>query len=174
MIPTASETNYKTTITMKKIPYSYRSIVRTALIAAAGIAPLGLFGALDTAAVGACWTTLFLEIRSKSNSTFGNDPKRIALAAATGIAGYYIACKAATFAMFCIPGLGAVVAIIAAMGISAVCNIYFTYKFAVAVIDLMNKPSYSDDNIISAFLDILKKLPNTDEVKEIADIYKGN
>ena len=76
--------------------------------------------------------------------------------------------------MFCVPGLGAVVAVIAAMGISAVCNIYFTYKFAVAVIDLMHKPSYSDDNIISAFLAILKRLPNTDEVKEIADIYKGN
>ena len=159
---------------MKKIPSSYRSIVRSSLIAAAGIAPLGLLGALDTVAVGACWTTLFLQIRSKSNSSFGSDPKRIALAAATGIGGYYIGCKAATFAAFCIPGLGPLVAVIAGMGISAACNIYFTYKFAVATIDLMNKPSYSDDNIITAFLNILKKLPNTDEVKEIAEIYKGN
>lgn len=158
---------------MNKIPYSYRQIVRNSLIAAAGISPLGIFGALDTVAVGACWTTLFIAIRNKSNSSFGDDPKRIALAAATGIASYYIGCKAATFAMFCIPGLGPLVAIVAALGVSACCNIYFTYKFAVATIDLMNKSHYSDDNIIEAFLNILKKLPNVNEVKEIAEIYKG-
>lgn len=158
---------------MNKIPYKYRQIVRNSLIAAAGISPLGLFGTLDTVAVGACWTTLFLAIRDESGSSFGNDPKRIGLAAATGIASYYIGCKAATFAMFCIPGLGPFVAIIAALGVSACCNIYFTYKFAVAAIDLMNKSHYSDDSIIEAFIHVLKKLPNKDEVKEIAELYKG-
>lgn len=158
---------------MKQIPDSYRTIVRNSLIAAAGISPLGLFGTLDTVGVGACWTSLFIAIRNRSNPSFGGDPKRIALAAATGIASYYIGCKAATFAMFCIPGLGPLVAILAALGVSACCNIYFTYKFAVATIDLMNKTHYSDDNIIQAFLNILKRLPNVDEIKEIAEIYKG-
>ncbi|MBQ8778152.1 MAG: hypothetical protein IJZ49_00365 [Alistipes sp.] len=158
---------------MNKIPLRYKSIVRTALLAAAGISPLGFFGTLDAVAVGTCWTTMFFAIRSEANSKFGDDPKRIAVAAATGIASYYLACKAATFAVFCIPGLGPLVAIVAALGISACCNIYFTYKFAVAIIDLMHKPSYSDDNIIEAFLNIMKKLPSKDEVKEIARIYKG-
>ncbi len=158
---------------MGKIPYEYKSIVRNALIAAAGIAPLGFFGTLDAVGVGGCWLTMFMAIRNKANTTFGNDPKRIALSVATGIGGYYIGCKVATFAVFCIPGLGPLVAVVAALGISACCNIYFTYKFAVATIDLMNKQSYSDDNIIEAFLNIIKKLPSVDEVKEIAEIYKG-
>ena len=155
------------------IPRKYRSIVRNSLIAAAGIAPLGFFGALDAVAVGGCWATMFFAIRSEANSSFGDDPKRIAVAVATGIASYYIACKVATFAVFCIPGLGALVAVLAALGISACCNIYFTYKFAYAVIDLMDKPNFSDDNIIQAFLNIMKRLPTVDEVKEIAEIYQG-
>ncbi|MBO5921812.1 MAG: hypothetical protein J6Q48_05425 [Bacteroidaceae bacterium] len=155
------------------IPVKYRNIVRNSLIAAAGISPLGLFGTLDTVGVAACWTTMFFAIKEESDSSFSGDPKRIALNVATGIASYYLGCKAATFAMFCIPGLGPLVAIVAALGVSACCNIYFTYKFAIATIDLMNKPSYSNDNVIQAFLDILKKLPSVKEVKEIAEIYRG-
>lgn len=158
---------------MKRIPKQYVPIVKKALVAAAGICPLGFFGMLDAIGVGTVWTTMFFAIRDKANSSFGNDPKRIAIAVATGITKYYIACKAATFACFCIPGLGLAVAAIAALGISAVCNIYFTYSFAAALIELMNKPSYSDDDIISSFLDLLKRLPNVSEVKEIAEIYKS-
>ena len=158
---------------MKRIPNQYVPIVKGALIAAAGISPLGFFGVLDTVGVGTVWATMFFAIREKANSSFGNDPKRIAIAVATGVAKYYIACKAATFACFCIPGLGLAVAAIAALGISAVCNIYFTYSFAAALIELMNKQCYSDDDIISGFLDLLKRLPSTDEVKEIAEIYKS-
>lgn len=54
---------------MDRIPQSYVSIVKTALVASAGISPLGLFGALDTVGVGAVWTTMFVAIRNKSNST---------------------------------------------------------------------------------------------------------
>ena len=157
----------------RQIPYSYESIVKNALLAAAAVSPLGLLGGIDAVGVGAVWTTMFLAIRNKSNSTLGVDPKRICVGVASGIASYYIGCKAATFACFLIPGLGPVVAIVAALGISAVCNIYFTYKFAVTAIELFEKKNYSDDDVIAFFINHLKRLPNVDEVKEIAEIYQS-
>lgn len=83
-----------------RIPYKYRDIVRKELIAAAGVSPLGLFGNIDAVGVGAVWTTMFIALREKSNSTVGGDPKRICVGVASGIARYYLACKAATYAFF--------------------------------------------------------------------------
>ena len=86
---------------IRQIPYSYKSIVKNALIAAAAVGPLGIFGALDTVGVGAVWTTMFLAIRDKSNTKLGVNPKRICAGVASGIAGYYIGCKAATWLRTC-------------------------------------------------------------------------
>lgn len=158
---------------MARIPSSYKSIVKTALIAAASVSPLGLFGALDTVGVGAVWTTMFLAIRNKAGSTLGADPKRICIGVASGIARYYIGCKAATYAFFLVPGVGPFVAVVAAIGISGVCNIYFTYSFAATLIELFEKNIYKDDDIITFFINHLKRLPNSDEVKEIIDIYQS-
>lgn len=150
------------------IPQKYRSIVKTALIAAAAIGPVGLFGGIDAVAVGGVWATMFYAIRQKSNSSFGSDPKRIAGAVAMGIVKYYLGCKLASYACFLIPGVG----IFAAMGVSSVCNIYFTYNFASILIDLMDRKSYySDNDIIQEIINLIKKLPSVDEVKEIYDIY---
>lgn len=157
----------------RKISYSYRSIVKAALIGAAAVSPLGLLGGIDAVGVGAVWTTMFLAIRKKTGSTLGADPKRICVGVASGIARYYIACKAATFAFFLVPGVGPFVAIASALGISAICNIYFTYSFAVTLIELFEKHNYSDDDIIKFFVNHLKRLPDSDEVKEIIEIYQS-
>ena len=145
--------------------------MKKALIAAAGVSPLGLFGSLDAVGVGTVWATMFVAIRKQSGSKLGADPKRICIGVASGIARYYLGCKAATWAFFLVPGLGPFVAIVAALGISAVCNIYFTYSFAATLVELFRKSQYDDDAIISFFINHLKKLPNTEEVKEIRDIY---
>ena len=154
-----------------RIPYKYKSIVKKELIAAAGVSPLGLFGSLDTVGVGAVWTTMFIALREKSATTVGGDPKRICLGVASGIARYYLGCKAATYAFFLVPGVGPIAAIAAGMGISAIYNIYFTYSFAACLIELFEKPSYNDKEIISFFINHLKKLPTADEVQEIYRIY---
>lgn len=154
-----------------RIPYKYRSIVKKELIAAAGVSPLGLFGSLDTVGVGAVWTTMFIALREKSATTVGGDPKRICLGVASGIARYYLGCKAATYAFFLVPGVGPIAGIAAGIGISAICNIYFTYSFAACLIELFEKPSYNDNEIISFFINHLKKLPTADEVQEIYRIY---
>jgi hypothetical protein len=156
-----------------RIPSQYVSIVKTALIAAAGVSPLGLFGSLDTVGVGAVWATMFFAVRDKAGSTLGADPKRICIGVASGIARYYIGCKAATFAFFLVPGVGAFAAIAAAIGISGICNIYFTYSFAATLIELFEKRTYNDDDIIRFFIEHLKKLPNASEVKEIIKIYQS-
>lgn len=154
---------------MDRISEKYYEIVKKSLIAAAAIGPLGLFGGLDTVAVGGVWTTMFFAIRKKANSSFGSDPKRIAGAVAVGIAKYYIGCKLATYTCFLIPGAG----IFIGMGVSALCNVYFTYNFASILIELMDtKNYYSDDDIIKEIIGLLKKLPSVDEIKEIVKIYK--
>lgn len=151
-----------------KIPEKYRSIVKNSMTSAAAVGPVGVFGALDTVAVGGIWATMFYLIRKKTNSSLGSDPKRIASAVATGIAKYYIGCKVASYACFLIPGVG----IFAAMGVSSVCNMYFTYNFAAILIQLFEtKTRFSDDDIISELINLLKKLPSADEVKEIYNIY---
>ena len=55
---------------------------------------------IDAVGVGAVWTTLFIALRKKSGTTIGNDPKRICVGVASGIARYYLGCKAATYAFF--------------------------------------------------------------------------
>lgn len=156
-----------------RIPPQYLSIVKKSLIAAAAIAPAGLLNGIDTIGVGATWTTMFFAIRQKAGSTLGVDPKRICVGVASGIARYYIGCKAATFAFFLVPGVGMFATIAAAIGISGVCNIYFTYSFAATLIELFEKQIYNDDEIIQFFIDHLKKLPNATEVREIIKIYKS-
>lgn len=157
----------------RRISYAYISIVKKALIAAAGVSPLGLFGNIDAVGVGAVWATMFIAIRNKSGSTLGADPKRICVGAASGIARYYLGTKAATYAFFLVPGVGPFVAVAAAIGISAVCNIYFTYTFAVTAIELFEKKDYSDEDVINFFIKHLKKLPTASEVKEIVEIYQS-
>lgn len=157
----------------RRIPRNYYSIVKAALVGAAGVSPLGLFGALDTAGVGVVWTTMFVAIKEESGSRLGADPKRISIGVASGIARYYLGCKAATYMCFLIPGIGIFAGTVAAIGISAVCNIYFTYSFAATLIELFGKGNFNDDDIIRFFIDHLKKLPNVDEVKEIAEIYQS-
>lgn len=156
-----------------RIPHQYIPIVKKSLIAAAAVAPIGLFGGLDTVGVGATWATMFFAIREKAGSTLGADPKRICVGVASGIARYYIGCKAATFAFFLVPGVGPFAAIAAAIGISGICNIYFTYTFAATLIELFEKRIYNDNEIIDFFIDHLKKLPNATEVKEIIKIYQS-
>lgn len=70
----------------KHIPEKYANIVKAELIAAAAAGPLGVTGGVaDTVAIAGIWTTMFLSIRSKSNSLLGDDPKRIASGVASGI-----------------------------------------------------------------------------------------
>ena len=155
-----------------RIPSKYIPIVKNSLIAAAAVAPAGIFGGLDTVGVGATWAAMFIAIRNRAGSNLGADPKRICIGVASGIARYYIGCKAATFAFFLVPGVGPFAAIAAAIGISGICNIYFTYSFAATLIELFEKRIYDDDEIISFVINHLKKLPNASEVREIIKIYQ--
>lgn len=153
------------------IPDRFVEPVRNALTAAAAIGPAGLFGGLDAVAVGAVWTTLFIAIKDKSNSTLGSDPKRICGGIAAGVAQYYIGCKIASWLCFLIPGVGPVIGV----GVSSIVNVYFTYRFACAMIDLMNNStSFSKDDkyIIERITQMIAKFTSTDEVKKIWNIYR--
>ncbi len=153
------------------IPEKFVPATRNALTAAAAIGPAGLFGGIDAVAVGAVWTTLFLSIRSKSNYSLGADPKRICTGVASGIASYYIGCKIASWLCFLIPAVGPVIGV----GVSSIVNVYFTYRFAITSIELMNNStafSKDDDKIVERITRMLAKFPSTSEIKEIWDIYR--
>ena len=143
------------------IPPRFVESVRNALTAAAAIGPAGLFGGLDAVAVGAVWTTLFISIKDKSNSKLGSDPKRICGGIAAGVAQYYVGCKIASWLCFLIPGVGPVIGV----GVSSIVNVYFTYRFATVMIDLMNNAtsfSKDDDKIIERVTKMIAKFPSTD------------
>jgi hypothetical protein len=140
---------------------------------AMSVASLGLFGGIDTVGVGAIWATIFLAIRDRVGSSLGSDPRCICVGVASGIARYYIGCKAATYAFFLVPGVGPFAAVVAAIGISGICNIYFTYSFAATLIELFQRSIYDDNDIIKFFIDHLRRLPNADEVQEIIRIYRN-
>lgn len=153
------------------IPEKFIPMVRNALTAAAAIGPAGLFGGIDTVAVGAVWTTLFIAIKGKSDYKLGTNPKRICAGVAAGVASYYIGCKIASWLCFIIPGVGPVIGV----GVSSIVNVYFTYRFAKLLIELMNDRSAftsSDDKIIERLTSMIARFPSTNEVKQIWNIYR--
>lgn len=153
------------------IPAKFVKPVRTALTAAAAAGPVGLLGAWDTVAVGAVWTNLFFDLQELSDKKLSSDPKRVITGVASGVVQYIVGCKIASWACFLIPGAGAV----AGVAMSTIVNVYFTFRLAKILIDLMNNDGsiFSDDNdIINKILNSLRKMPSMREVREIWSIYK--
>lgn len=149
----------------------FEPILRTALSGAAAVGPLGAFGPWDTAAVGAIWLSTYFAIQEKSKYKVANG-RQFVSSIVVGAAQYIVGCKVANMLFNLIPfaGLGI------AMGISAVTNVYFTYRFAEVVILLLNEDnSYtlSDAQLAERALKLLCKWPSLNEVYTIFKIYKN-
>lgn len=115
----------------RRIPKYYWDATQTALIAAAGLGPIGaLFTAADVAAIAGIWGTYLYFIAKEEGYGMDKDSAiNICKSALLGMSGYYVGCKTATKFFLLIPGAGWLVA----MGISALTNILFTYRFALTV-----------------------------------------
>ena len=116
---------------MKKIPAKYISAAKKALIAAAGCGPLGAFsGAADAAAITGIWGALLYTVACGEHVEMDKKAAaQICKSVLLGTAGYYAGCKMATRLFSLIPGAGTLLG----MGISALTNILFTYRFALTV-----------------------------------------
>ncbi len=149
----------------------FESILRASLSGAAAVGPLGAFGPWDTAAVGAIWLSTYFAIQEKSKYKLANG-RQFVSSIVVGAAQYIVGCKVATMLFNLIPFAG----IGMAMGISAITNVYFTYRFAEVVIRLLNEDnSYtlSDKQLAERALKLLCKWPSLKEVRTIFKIYKN-
>lgn len=155
----------------RRISYKFRENAQIALIAAAGVGPLGsLSSVADIASIAGIWGTYLYSVASSEGYHMDSDSAvNICKAALLGMGGYYVGCKTATRMFWLIPGAGW----LAAMGVSSIANILFTYRFALTVCTMFETKGKGlaveelAENIKSMFggNGIL------DDVKEIVDIY---
>lgn len=117
---------------MSKIPTEYRQMVRTAMLSAGALGPLGAFTtAADVVAIAGVWGTLLMSIAEQEGLTMTKEAAvKVGSGVALGLGGYYSGCKLATKLFLAIPGAGPFIA----CGCSTLANYILTYYFALAVI----------------------------------------
>lgn len=144
-------------------------IVRNGVTAAAAAGPLGLLGSVDTAAVAGIWTTMIMAINEKSARKIDNATDFVKSVAA-GFCSYYIGCKAANMIVSLFPG-----GIVLGIAASTATNVYFTYRIAEIVIEMLNNPRFEQEkpeHYVSFALKLLKRLPSAKEIVAVVLLYK--
>lgn len=116
---------------MDRIPARHRKTARNAMVASAGLGPLGAFiTAADIASIAAIWGACLVQVASDEYRDLDKETAiDICKTALLGMGGYYAGCKAATKAFLLIPFAG----IFIGMGISSVANVIFTYRFVLTL-----------------------------------------
>ncbi|MBR3107265.1 MAG: hypothetical protein IKH30_08795 [Clostridia bacterium] len=140
---------------MNTIPMKYTAATKKALIAAAGCGPLSTFSSVaDVATITGIWGTyLYTVARGEHVEMNKETAVQICKSVLLGAAGYYAGYKMATRLFSLIPGAGTLLG----MGISALTNILFTYRFALTACTVFsaNRPGTKAGQwaveIISAF-----------------------
>lgn len=146
-------------MSIKEIPYRYRSTAKTALLASAALGPVGAFSAGgDILAIAAIWGTCLISIASQEGCNLDKDTAiGICKSAFLGVSGYYVGCNVATKLFYFIPGAG----IFAAIGASSLANVMFTYRFVLTLCNIFEKSG--------------KNRLNFDKLAdEIQAMFKGN
>ena len=118
-------------MSLSRIPEQHRKAARIAIAASAACGPVGAFNSVaDIASIAGIWGTCLCSIASKEG--WGLDKETaidVCKSALLGMSAYYVGCKTATRFFLLIPGAG----LFAAMGISALTNVVFTYRFVLTV-----------------------------------------
>lgn len=157
----------------KRIPCNHRGKAQIALIAAASLGPIGsISSAADIASIAGIWGTYLYSVASKEGYSIDKDAAvKICKSALLGLGGYYVGCKTATKFFWLIPGAGWV----AAMGISSLTNILFTYRFALTVCSMFNSSGEALE--IGEISENIKQMfagnGIADDIREIVDIYRN-
>jgi uncharacterized protein (DUF697 family) len=142
--------------------------IKTGVVAAGVAGPVGAIpGPLDALAIGGIWTIMLVSIAKKSGHQLSEAyvAKFVSIVSA-GAVGYYGGCKVAGWLLNLIPGAGT----LAAMGVSAVLNIIFTYKFGVTVADIFDRDEFNLNDAAtaaSAVLLLLCAVPTLHDIREI-------
>ena len=155
----------------KRIPSKYRGGAQIALIAAASVGPLGsLSSVADIASIAGIWGTYLYGVGLGEGYSLDKDGAvKICKAALLCMGGYYVGCKTATKIFWLIPGAGW----LAAMGVSALANILFTYRFALTVCTVFDNRNVNLDagELAENIKNMFTGNGIADDVREIIDIY---
>lgn len=154
---------------MSRIPDIYRNDVRTAMVAVTALGPMGAFsGAADMAAVGGTWGTLLYAMCKKSRISLDKEAaKKLSITMFAAASGYYGGCKLATKLLHMIPGAGTIMA----MGMSAITNLIFTYRFAFVVATLLTDTKLTLSTLMNVAPDIGRMMIGCPAVADIKDMY---
>ena len=131
-----------------EIPCALRSDVKLAILETGLLGPIGAFSTVaDVASIGGWWGYLLVKYSKYYGMEMDKEAaKKICSTAILGMGGYYLGCKTATRLFHMIPGAGT----IAAMGMSALQNIIFTYRFAVTLSRIFAKGNVNVDTLVDA------------------------
>lgn len=128
-----------------EIPYALRSGVKLAIFETGALGPIGAFSSTaDIASIAGWWGYLLVKYSNYYELPLDKETaKKICSTTLLGMGGYYLGCKTATKLFHLIPGAGT----IAAMGISALQNIIFTYRFAVTLTRIFSSGNIDYDTL---------------------------
>ncbi len=128
-----------------EIPEGLRADVKLAVFETGVLGPIGAFSTTaDIASIAGWWGYLLVQYsRHYGVQLDGETAKKICSTALLGMGGYYLGCKTATKLFHLIPGAGT----LAAMGMSSLQNIIFTYRFAVTLTRIFSKGSVDFDTL---------------------------
>ena len=159
---------------MSRIPYKHYDISRRALLSSAAAGPIGAFSTVgDIASIAGIWGTYLYVLASRENVDMSKETAiQICKTALLGMGGYYAGCKAATRAFNLIPFAGTIVA----MGISALTNILFTYRFALTAYGIFDSKKGTQLNLKTLGADIKNMFRGNgmfDDAKTIVGILRS-
>lgn len=131
-----------------ELPAALRSDVKLAIMQTGILGPIGAFSTVaDVASIGGWWGFLLVKYARHYGVDMDKETaKKICSTAILGMGGYYIGCKTATRLFHLIPGAGT----ICAMGISALQNMIFTYRFAITLTRIFAKGSVDCSTLVDA------------------------
>ena len=115
----------------KQIPEALKKDVKLTILETGAMGTIGVFSsAADVMSIAGSWGYLLMRYARYYRYTIDLEmAKKLCVTVLLGMGGYYFGCKTATRLFHIIPGAGT----LAAMGISSLQNVIFTYRFAVTL-----------------------------------------
>ncbi len=128
-----------------EIPETLRGSVKLAIVQTGLLGTIGAFSTTaDVASIAGWWGFLLVKYAKHYGVEMDREAaKKICSTALLGMGGYYLGCKTATRLFHLIPGAGT----IAAMGLSSLQNIIFTYRFAITLTRIFKGGSVNFDTL---------------------------
>lgn len=131
-----------------EIPYTLRADAKLTIAETGLLGPIGAFSSVaDIASIAGWWGYLLVQYAKYYGMTLDKeDAKKICSTALLGMGGYYLGCKTASKLFHLIPGAGS----LAAMGISSLQNIIFTYRFAITLTRIFSNGNLDYDTLVES------------------------